>query len=438
MKLSEVRIENKIEIQKKPEIQEIEKPNRREHTLSFLAGCMVGEELYFSSWSDKGFYKMDVHTGISTFLGMFAQEKESTQLFERAIYYKNAIWMTPAVWGEHIVKVDLDTLEMTYLSLPESGREIFDKNGVHYTKFKCCYKENASELWLVPIGFTALLKVDMESETVEEIHSLEQYIEFQEGFINFSDACFVGDEIWICPFESDKLVVLDTIRLQFHISEWKNKGNDYRIVRNYQNWAVFVPLGARKNIRMIEKNTYQEKEIMVDATWEEERSLMHLAVHIIDQTILFAPFFAHEFLSVDLETGETQTDKSLHEYAQSMSWGPERYQTEIQYGSKIIYLSDMPDVPMMVYDLEKNMVYYIEKILKQDSYHKFLMTLYENNKTGFIQQMGIQERRFFDETEFPFRLYFRILEESKNGGETDRNDGKKEKGVGEKILSEIK
>ena len=50
MKLSEVRIENKIEIQKKPEIQEIEKPNRREHTLSFLAGCMVGEELYFSSW----------------------------------------------------------------------------------------------------------------------------------------------------------------------------------------------------------------------------------------------------------------------------------------------------------------------------------------------------------------------------------------------------
>lgn len=381
---------------------------------AFLAGCVVGTEMYFASWLDKGFYKMDLYTGVCTFLKLFERENECTFLYNQAIYYKNAIWFIPANYGSYIVKVDLATLDMNYFSLPKDGKEIRDKDGVRYRKFKCCYKENASVFWLIPIGFNMFLKVDMESEDVIEIYNLRKQVEFKDGVINFSDACMVENEIWICPREMDKLVVFDTVTSEIRFVEWKNKENSYQIIRSYKNWILLFSYGPDKTFVMIHKNTLEEKKVSITGTWKETNKLMHLAVEVIGQYAFFVPFQAHEYIVIDLETGEMQSDIRLHEYMKEMEWGMERYQTGIHCDTKIFYVSDMPRVPLTVYDTRENTICCIEKSVEKGSYNQFIKEFYKNDKSAFINWFKTNNPSYYLETDVFVNICFPVFEELKN------------------------
>ena len=402
--------------------------------LSFLAGCVVGEELYFSAWCDKGFYKINLNTGHCMPLKLLDFETESMHLFSQALYYENSVWLIPC-YGEHIVKITLDTFEVECIDLPREGREVRGKNGVQYGKFKCCYKEGASEFWLAPIGYNMLLKVDMHTKQVVEIDELRKKINFKEGEIQFSDACFVEDKIWLCPFGSEKLVIFDTLTDKLHFCEWWHTRENYRVIRNYERNAVFIPQTVPKDILLIDQDTFAERKIRIDVPWEMETDVMYLATDVVDRSVFMAPYQAHEFIMVDLKTGKVQVDKSLHNYVQDMSWGSEQYQVSIKYNTKRIYASDSEDMPLMVCDTKENEVFYIELQIDWKSYRNFLIGLCEKNEDEFRRWVNQKDIDVIFEKDLPLTLYCSEQERIKKRIRREENT---QRTVGEKLFLNLK
>lgn len=401
--------------------------------LSFLAGCVVGEELYFSSWTDKGFYKLHLNTGRCIPLKIFDSEAENMCLFSQAIYYEDAIWFVPC-YGEHVIRITLDTLETEYIYLPQNGKELFGKKGQKYGKFKCCYKEGAPEFWLAPIGYNMLLKVDMQTKQITEFSELRKRVNFKDAENRFSDACFVDNKIWFCPRYGGEITVFDTVTGDLFFHEWKHADDDFKMIRNYKNWVVFLSQSAKQEILLIDSVTLEERKIRIDVDWEKQEEFMYVWADIVNQQIFFVPFLAHEYVVIDLETGEVQADTKLHEYAQSMGWGDERYQVSIGNEKRRIYTSDSPDMPLMIYDMEENEVSYMDLAVDREDYISFLSKLCENNEDEFIKWVNQKEKGVIFESDLPLMLYCSELKTLKNR----MPQGDVQGSVGEKLFTNIK
>ena len=388
----------------------MEKGNKK---ISFLAGCVVEEELYFSSWNDRGFYKLNLRTGCCIPLTMFKDEQKGMCLYNQAIYFKNAVWLVPA-YGQYVVKINLETLEIKNFDLPQDGKEILGKDGIQYIKFKCCYKDGASEFWLAPIGYDTFLRVDMAENQIREYSELREKVIFENGSINFCDACFVNDEIWLCPWDSKELVIFDTITDEFKFYEWKYAIKGYRKIENYKNQAVFLPWSEPKNILLIAQGTFEEKEISVNVDWENKAYYMYLTANIMDQQIFLVPYQAHEYITIDLETGKVELNRQLHNYVQNMLWGQEQYQGSMKCNRKIIYLSDEKNMPLMVYDIEKNAVSYIEVAVDKEAYKNFLKKLQQKDPEGFLNWVNPQDSVHIMEENLPLEIFCSVCDSLKN------------------------
>lgn len=372
--------------------------------LAFLAGCVVDENLYFSAWHDNGFYKFNLNTGQCSLLKVFDREPENQQLFGQAIYFEGTIWFIPA-YAQNIVKVNLETLDITYIGLPNEGREIMGKRGIRYGKFKCCYQEGKAEFWLVPIGYNMLLHVDMITGQVREFKELRENLSFKDGSSNFSDACFGGDRIWMCPRDSERLVMFDTGSGEFQFYPWRHSEEAYRIIKNYKDWMIFLPHGMGKDMLLLDYNSFEEKRIMLDVNCEAQADFMYLVGEVIGKHLVLVPFLAHEYVAVDMETGEVQADRGLHEYAKSMLWGPERFQSCIAYGDKRLFTSDEKSMPLLIYDIKDHSVSYVELALEWADYERFLRDLYKENRRQFYKWIRMDEGRNVSEEDLPLSVY---------------------------------
>lgn len=402
--------------------------------ITFMAGCVVGDNLYFSSWIDNGFYRMDIRTGKCTLLDLFRGEKEHSRLYKEAISYKNSIWFIPSHVGQFLVKVNLDTLEMKYINLPEEGREIRDRLGNYYPRFKCCYREGKSEFWLVPIGYNMLLKIDMETDKIMHYDELQQNLTFEDGIINFNDACFIGNEIWICPRESKKLVIFNTITEKFTYSKWDYHDSDeFGIVKEYKNFAAFIPIDKAKSILLIEKESLKSREVLINAKTKRSDRFNHFVANIVEEWVLIAPFLSNELIAVNLETGKVEINTKLHNYIEQMEWGAERYQTSFRYDSKIIFVSDMPDMPLMVLDLANDKVFYMEISVDKRQYISFFINLYYSNTEYFINWANKRFDNKYIEEDCPIDLYPFFI----NSANT-RSKNQSSKEVGKQIFEAVK
>ena len=409
------------------------KKGKGKKKISFLAGCIVGDELYFSSWIDRGFYKMNLQTGQCIPLSVFGKEIENMLLYSQAVYFENTIWLIPA-YGQNIAKVNLETLEIEYLDLPRNGKEILGKNGIRYSKFKCCYKEGTSELWLAPIGYNMFLKVDMRTNQITEYSELRKKLIFEDGFIYFSDACLIEDKVWLCPWDGEELVIFDTKSGKFQFHKWEYAEANYRIVRNYKNQAIFLSQTAPRDILLLNYDTYKERKIPIDVTWENKSDLMYLVADVIGKQLFLAPFQANEYVLIDLENGKIQADTKFHEYSEDRSWVPERYQTSIRCGSKIIYTSDSKNIPLMILDLDMHTVSYLEKVIEKDTYRNFLTELRKKDKRVFFKYINKNEESIILEEDVPLNMYY-----SEPDILTDKiYNMDVQKTIGEKILSNVR
>lgn len=403
--------------------------------ISFLAGCVAGDELYFSAWTSNGFYKMDLKTGVCIFLGIFENETKSRALHNQAIFFDNAIWFIPTHGGDKIVKINIETLEKNYICLPEKGRAIRSKDGNFGWEFKCCYKNGDSVFWLAPLGYNMLLKVDMLTDQIIEYGDFKNRVTFKDGQINFSDACMIEDDIWLYPRDNAEIVIFNTVTEKFRFISGQKIKNDFGFIRSYKNWVIFLSRNKNKSILLIDSKTFKEKEILLDVNWKESRQPMYMVADIVGRFLILAPYLAREFIAIDLETGDVQVDRNLHQQMELLGWKEERYQSSFCYGSKIIYASDTIGAPLMIYDMQENSVFYMEMRVDLEKYKKTLVNMYDKNKEDIKKWMK-QKGKFVSEDEFLVSPYYFLSVDVRNEEQSD--DVNSQKTIGESIFLSAK
>ena len=418
----------------KVEMQGMINKNINGSGISFLASCIVEDELYFSSWHTNGFYKMNLKTGICIFLGIFEKETKSRYLHNQAIFFEGAIWFIPTHGGMYIVRINIDTLEQIYIKLPENGKTIKNNKNEIFWQFKCCYEEGNSEFWLVPLGYNMLLKIDMLTNEISEYKDIRNELVYEDGKINFSDACLVDNEIWICPYYSDKLVIFNIITKEYKFILWRDFKNDFAMIRNYKNWMIFIPRIQTKSILLFNKDTFEEKEIFLNVSMKNEK-VMYLIADMVNQFLILAPFFAKEFVVVDMETENVQVDINLNRYRKQLGWGNERYQSSFFYEGKIIYASEVDGNPLMIYDTQTDIISYKEVKVDRKIFIKTIHKLLQKNEEMILRWLSSKENIIL-ENEVPLSLFCLYPKETKEkNGLYDKNS---KKTVGEIIFLDNK
>ena len=418
---------------KKLSNQGIINENINGNKISFLAGCIVEDTLYFSSWLTNGFYKMDLKTGICEFLDIFENETKNRYLHNQAIFFEDAVWMIPTHAGRDIVKINIKTLEKVFIHLPENGKPVRDNEGNITWEFKCCYKKGSSEFWLVPIGYNMFLRVDMLTNQVIEYSELRDRVTFKDGKINFVDACLVGEDIWFYPYESTELVIFNTKTEKFRFISWKDCEKKFGFIRIYKEWVIFLSRGKNESVLLVNKDTFEKKKIALNIKWEENKEPMYMTADVVGQFLVLAPFLAQEFIAVNMETGDVQLTKKLHEYREIMKWGPGRYQSSFMYGSKIIYASDRVDAPLMIFDYQTNIVFYMHIQVNESKYRDTIYKLCNENKEALLKWVK-QKGRVIEEREVPILLMYLLKDDRKDPKIHDLRDKKTD---GKMIFSSI-
>ena len=100
----------------------------------------------------------------------------------------------------------------------------------------------------------------------------------------------------------------------------------------------------------------------------------------------------------------------------------------------MIYTSDFADVPLLIYDLEKNELSFMNKSINQKEKNKFLIDFCKKDKKGFLKWLKKFHAGTLSESSISMVAYSMMLDglECRNGGQD--LEGK----IGRKIFLEVK
>ena len=76
--------------------------------------------------------------------------------------------------------------------------------------------------------------------------------------------------------------------------------------------------------------------------------------------------------------------------------------SSFRYNSKIIYVSDISGTPLMIYDLQENIVSYINIRVNTEHYNKFFEELYAENPNKALEKLN---KSIVIEKEIPLSYY---------------------------------
>ena len=141
---------------------------------SFAAGVEYHGKIYYSENWLNAFCSFDLKTQEVRFIKLFDKEKLRGGLFRNAVLYKEKVWFVPAK-AEHVVCVDLRTLEMKYYDIPYKKNNWFDDEGrerdyLVYSQIKLVGK---SILYCLPFDIDTMLKIDLETEQFTPIYEVQ-------------------------------------------------------------------------------------------------------------------------------------------------------------------------------------------------------------------------------------------------------------------------
>ena len=156
--------------------------------INFLAGVQVGNDILFSAWNINGLFQYNPQTAECVFLKCFLGEG-NWGLHSEAILYGKEIWFIPRA-SERIAIVDLDSLEIDYLDLPQSG---YRMEGAHIPprRMTACHEKGEKFLWLIPFAYKLFLKIDMEKRRIIEVQ------EWGKEEFPYATAVKLENKLWI-------------------------------------------------------------------------------------------------------------------------------------------------------------------------------------------------------------------------------------------------
>lgn len=263
--------------------------------ICFLAAAEWENYFYFSAWLFNGLFRMNYQTNEIMYIGRVKEESRETCLHGHAIAYANRIYFIPA-FGKCIAKLNLNNLSIETIRIPESSH--------------CCRTEMFSEvivikdeLWLIPSGYDALVKMDLKTEILERYSNWPEHIKWKkETSLLFNAGIHISSVICMCPNESQYFVTFDLVTKE--MKKWRHNFPEQAFCKMIYHGG-YVWLLPKKDYPYIVKYSPKTQEQCLLATGETaEKGIeaLHYTGGVIGNKILLPPYQTTYWLIVDTQT----------------------------------------------------------------------------------------------------------------------------------------
>lgn len=381
------------------------------YPLNFLAGVQVGDMVYFSAWNRNGLFKYDPRTGQSCFLKCFIGE-ENWGLHSEAILYGNTIWFIPRA-SERIAIVDLESLDIFYLELPEEGRRPKDRN-IPPRRMYVCHEKGEKYLWLIPRAYKLFIKIDMERQ---QIISVQEW-----GNDEYAGAIGVKkhDKLWVNINSSREFRVIDLLTDDQVIKKNEHGDINYLGMQNINRKILLFPQYAKDGILLLDEEMQEKAKLCLD---DGEQWYYEYTAFTGEGDMLLVPYWGNQSVCIHVEDDrcsiKEKQDLLLEEENAFCS-------AKMIYDDQIWFLSHITDRPIFCYEKPENAFTHRYLAISRKEYEEGVVG--EASKYG-LKGTPLSLRRTFGENSLCLSQFIGFVEheedENEKGIATELETGKR-------------
>lgn len=361
--------------------------------LNFLAGVQVESNVYFSAWSMNGLFKYNPELDKCDFLKTFPGE-ENWGLHSEAILYKNTIWFIPRA-SERISIVDLTSLDITYLELPEYGHR--PKGHIPPIRMRGYYAMGGRFLFIIPFAYKLFIKIDMDKR---EIVNVENW-----GGNEYARAIgvLIQNRLIIYINRCKKMRVMNVLSNTYIEKKVVNSEVTYTGIQNIDEMILLFPAHLRDGIVLLNKTDNEERIIHLDDNnqWYHECQVL-----LGSGDLLLLPYEGTKSVRICMKDGccyiKQLKDLRVQDNAYCSS--------KMFYNNEIWYLSHVLENPIICYDKRKDVIEYRHIEMSQRKYNEDVI---ENLERYGIEYSPLFDKKMIHEQFFSLNTFLQLVKVKK-------------------------
>ncbi len=267
----------------------------------FFAGVEVEGDLYFSDHLRNAIFKQNGKTKKITYIGSVKEESLEGGLYFKAIHYKSWIYFLPS-WGNSIARLNLDDYDICVISLPESNHIC------NINKFIDVVVRD-KDVWLIPIGYDALLQLNMETGDVKRYADWPIGVQWKhEKFMMFSKGVCVSNILCMCPLDGEQFITFDLEEKVMKAWEWKYPSKAFCGMIHHKDTIWFLPRREYPYIIKYSLHNGTTKQIEVDERVEDNIVALYATAILMGDMIVCVPYECKQWLIINTLTDEVKKE----------------------------------------------------------------------------------------------------------------------------------
>lgn len=357
--------------------------------LNFLAGVQVESDVYFSAWSMNGLFKYNPELDKCDFLKTFPGE-EKWGLHSEAILYKNTIWFIPRA-SERIAIVDLTSLDITYLELPEYGHR--PKGHISPIRMRGHYITGGNFLFIIPFAYKLFIKIDMDKR---EIVSVENW-----GGDEYAHAIGVVNQNWLIIYinKCNKMRLINVLSDTYIEKNIVDREVVYTGIQNLDEKILLFPIYLRDGIVFLNKKDDEERIVHLD---DNNQWYYDCQVMIGNKELLLIPYEGTKSVRISMKDGcchiKQLKDLGVQENAYCSS--------KMFYNNEIWYLSHVLENSIICYDKRKDAIVCRDIEISQRKYNEDII---ENLERYGIEYSPLSDMTLIHEQYFFLNTFLQLV-----------------------------
>lgn len=321
--------------------------------LNFLAGVQVEESIYFSAWNINGLFKYNPKSEECNFLRSFPGE-EKWGIHSEAIFYRNAIWFIPRA-SERIAIVDLPSLDITYIELPECG--YMSEGHIPPIRMRGYHNDKEKILWVLPYTYKLLLKIDMNERKVINVER------WDEGEDTLSVGTRLGDKIWIYKNSNNEMCVVNIQSGKQIKRKVENKNISYIGIQSVGKWTLLFPKWLKDGIVLFDNSVQEIERVSLE---DNEQWFYEYQAITKEGDILLIPYVGNRYIKIYIKDGHCIIKDS-----EELKVNGNAYcSTKMFYNSEIWFLSHVTENPIICYENQEKSIQYRNITIDRKKYNQ--------------------------------------------------------------------
>lgn len=321
--------------------------------INFLAGVQVENDVYFSAWNMNGLFKYNPQTDQCVFLRYFPGE-ENLGVHSEAILYQNTIWFIPRA-SERIAIVDLESLNITYLELPECGYRL-DRSNMLPIRMRGCHKEGEKFLWLIPREYRLFVKIDMDKRQIIEAQ------EWGNDELVRAMGIRVQNKLWVNVFSAGEIRVINVESGEQIIKKIQHEGASYIGIQNIDEKILLFPPYAKDGVLILDYDMGGNEIVYFDdhGQWYYEYQAM-----TENGDMLLVPYSGNQSVCVRVEK-----DCCFIKEVKDLGMEGNVYcSAKMTYEDQIWFLSHVTENPIICFEKRGDTFYHRHIVMNRGKYN---------------------------------------------------------------------